>query len=208
MFKNVLQKYYFFILKKIKNIPNLFIISGCNGAGKTTASFTVLPEALACMEFLNADEMARGLSPLNPDKAAIEAGRMLIKKMEKLMQLKTDFAVETTLSTKIFTKIIEKAKSFGYKTTLVFFWLDSVELAIERVKSRVDEGGHNVPQTTIIRRYYSGLKNLFNLYIPISDYWMIFDNSKTHSELIAEGYTNKSIDIKNNIIYETLKQLA
>ena len=208
MFKNALQKYYFFILKKIKNIPNLFIISGCNGAGKTTASFTVLPEALACMEFLNADEIARGLSPLNPDKAAIEAGRMLIKKMDKLIQLKTDFAVETTLSTKIYTKTIEKAKTFGYKITLVFFWLDSVELAIERVKIRVTEGGHNVPQTTIIRRYFAGLKNLFNLYIPICDYWMIFDNSKTHSELIAEGYTDKTIDIKNNIIYETLKQLA
>lgn len=208
MYKIVLQKYYFFILKKIKKTPNLFIISGCNGAGKTTASFTVLPETLACMEFLNADEMARGLSPLNPDKAAMEAGRMLIKKMDKLIQLKTDFAVETTLATKIYTKTIETAKSYGYKVTLVFFWLDSVDLAIERVKTRVNEGGHNVPETTIIRRYYSGLKNLFNLYIPISDYWMIFDNSKIHSKLIAEGYTNKTIDIKNNIIYDTLKQLA
>ena len=208
MYKNLLLKYYFFVLKMITKAPNLFIISGCNGAGKTTASFTVLPETLACMEFLNADEMARGLSPLNPDKAAMEAGRMLIKKMEKLIQLKTDFAVETTLASKMYTKTIATAKTYGYKITLVFFWLDTVDLAIERVKNRVNEGGHNVPETTITRRYHSGIRNLFNLYIPISDYWMIFDNSKTNSKLIAEGYTNKTIDIKNNIIYETLKQLA
>jgi predicted ABC-type ATPase len=86
--------------------------------------------------------------------------------------------------------------------------LDSVELAIERVKNRVQEGGHNVPPTTIFRRYFSGLKNLFQLYIPIVDFWMIFDNSKSYSELIAEGYTDKSIDIKNNITYETLKKLS
>jgi len=195
-------------LNTIKKTPNLFIISGCNGAGKTTASFTVLPEALACLEFLNADEIARGLSPLNPDKVAFEAGRMVIKRIDKLIQSQTDFAVETTLSTKIYTNTIQKAKEFGFKITLVFFWLDSVDLAIERVKIRVTEGGHNVPLTTITRRYYNGLKNLFNLYIPICDYWMIFDNSKTHSELIAEGYTNKTFDIKNIITYETLKQLA
>ncbi|NLJ83275.1 MAG: zeta toxin [Bacteroidales bacterium] len=189
-------------------MPNLYIISGCNGSGKTTASFTVLPETLACLEFLNADEIARGLSPLNPDKAAIEAGRMIIKRIDKLLPSKVDFAVETTLSTKVYAKTVEKAKEFGYKTTLIFFWLDSVDLAIERVKLRVVEGGHNVPQTTITRRYYSGIKNLFHLYMPICDYWMIFDNSKTQSELIAEGYKNKTIDIKNTITYETIKKLA
>lgn len=208
MYTTLLRKYYFFILKKIKNIPNLFIISGCNGAGKTTASLTVLPESLACLEFLNADEIARGLSPLNPDKAAFEAGRMVLKRIDKLIQSQTDFAVETTLSTKIHAKTIEKAKEFGYKITLIFFWLDSVDLAIERVKSRVTEGGHNVPQSTITRRYFSGLKNLFDLYIPICDYWMIFDNSKMYSELIAEGYKDKTFDIKNSITYETIKQLA
>ncbi len=189
-------------------MPNLFIISGCNGAGKTTASFSILPETLACLEFLNADEIARGLSPLNPEKAAIDAGSMIIKKMDKLLQNKTDFAIETTLATKMFTKTIIKARELGYKITLIFFWLDSVELALERVKIRVTEGGHNVPSTTIIRRYYSGIKNLFTLYIPICDYWMIFDNSKTQAEFIAEGYYNKSIDIKNNITYDTIKKLA
>lgn len=208
MLGNFLRKYYLYILKRIIKMPNLFIISGCNGAGKTTASFNLLPEMLSCKEFLNADEIARGLSPLNPDNAAIEAGRLVLKKIDKLIPSKKDFAVETTLSTKTYTKTIVKAKEYGYKIILVFFWLDSVELAIERVKNRVQEGGHNVPPTTIIRRYFSGLKNLFQLYIPIADFWMIFDNSKSYSELIAEGYTDKSIDIKNNITYETLKKLS
>ena len=208
MLGQFLRKYYVFVLKRIIKMPNLFIISGCNGAGKTTASFTVLPEMLACKEFLNADEIARGLSPLNPDNAAIEAGRLVLKKIDKLIQNKKDFAVETTLSTKTYAKTIVKAKEFGYKIILVFFWLDSVELAIERVKTRVLEGGHNVPPTTVTRRYFSGLKNLFNLYIPICDFWMIFDNSKSYSELIAAGYTNKNIDIKNNITFETLKKLS
>ena len=189
-------------------MPNLFIIAGCNGAGKTTASFTVLPEMLDCDEFINADEIARGLSPLNPEKAAIEAGRLMLSKIDKLIQNKSDFAFETTLSTKSYTQTIQKAKLIGYQVTLVFFWLDSVDLAIERVKTRVLEGGHDIPKAVIIRRYYSGLKNLFDLYIPICDYWMIFNNSKSPSELLAEGYSDKDIDVKNILTFDIIKQLS
>jgi predicted ABC-type ATPase len=135
-------------------MPNLFVIAGCNGAGKTTASFTVLPEMLNCDEFINADEIARGLSPFNPDKAAIEAGRIMLAKINKLIQCHLDFAFETTLSSKSFANTIREAKQNGYQTTLVFFWLDTVELAIERVKTRVLEGGHNIPSDVIVRRYY------------------------------------------------------
>jgi predicted ABC-type ATPase len=187
-------------------MPNLFIIAGCNGAGKTTASFTVLPEMLDCDEFINADEIARGLSPLNPEKAAIEAGKLMLSKIDKLIQNQKDFAFETTLSTKSYTKTIQKAKLIGYQVTLIFFWLDSVSLAIERVKTRVLEGGHDIPKPVIIRRYFSGLTNLFNLYIPICDYWMIFNNSKTPSELVAEGYSDKDVDIKNIHTFNTIKQ--
>ena len=186
-------------------MPNLYIIAGCNGAGKTTASFTVLPDMLNCKEFINADEIARGISPLNPEKAAIEAGRFMLNKIEKLIQNQKDFAFETTLSSKSYANTIQKAKQIGYQTSLVFFWLDSVDLAIERVKTRVLEGGHNIPRQVIIRRYYSGLKNLFDLYIPICDYWMIFNNSQTPSELIAEGYTDKDIYIKNISNFELIK---
>lgn len=108
----------------------------------------------------------------------------------------------------IITQLINKAKQFGYQVTLIFFWLDTPDLAIERVKTRVLEGGHDIPNPVIIRRYYSGIKNLFEIYIPICDYWMIFNNSKSPSELIAEGYSDKDIDIKNLINFESLKQLS
>ena len=187
-------------------MPNLYIIAGCNGAGKTTASFTVLPEMLGCDEFINADEIARGLSPLNPDNAAIEAGRLMLTRIDKLINNQKDFAFETTLSTKSYIHTIKKAREHNYQTTLVFFWLDSVDLAIERVKTRVLEGGHNIPNPVIIRRYYSGLSNLFNLYIPICDYWMIFNNSVSPSVLIAEGYQDKDLDIKKIRIFDIMKQ--
>jgi len=189
-------------------MPNLYVIAGCNGAGKTTASFTVLPEMLDCDEFINADEIARGLSPLNPDKAAIEAGRLMLSKIDKLIKHQSDFAFETTLSTKSYVNTIKRARESGYQVTLLFFYLDSKELAIERVKTRVLEGGHNIPQPVIIRRYFAGIRNLFKLYIPICDYWMLFDNSKLPSELIAEGYTDKEIDIKNILNFDLIKTKA
>ena len=189
-------------------MPHLYVISGCNGSGKTTASFTVLPQMLECDEFINADEIARGLSPLNPEKAAIDAGRLLIAKIDRLMHAGTDFSVETTLATKSYSRMIAKARSLGYQITLLFFWLDTVDLAYERVKARVVEGGHNVEPHVIKRRYYAGIKNLFKLYIPISDYWMIFNNSFSPSELIAEGYGKNTPNIKNFTTFATIKLLS
>jgi len=189
-------------------MPNLYIISGCNGAGKTTASFTVLPKMLKCNEFINADEIARGLSPLNPDKAAIEAGRLMLTKIDRLIKQQNDFAFETTLSSRSFINTIRKAKMNTYQITLIFFWLESVDLAVERVKTRVQEGGHQVPEPVILRRYYSGLSNLFHLYLPVCDYWMIFDNSSSPSVLIAEGYLCNDISVKNNNTFGKIKQQA
>ncbi|MEL7585581.1 MAG: zeta toxin family protein [Prolixibacteraceae bacterium] len=189
-------------------MPNLYIISGCNGAGKTTASLTVLPEMLNCQEFVNADEIAKELCPQNPERVAIDAGRIMLLKIDRLMQDKHDFAFEATLSSKNYAEIIKKAKKNGYLVTLVFFWLDSPDLAVARVKTRVIEGGHDVPSQVVIRRYYAGLKNLFDLYMPLCDYWMIFDKSKLASELIAEGYTVKELDIKNYTIFAKIKLVA
>ena len=189
-------------------MPNLYIIAGCNGAGKTTASFTVLPEMLNCEDFINADEIARGLSPLNPNKAAIDAGRLMLQRIDKLLSSQQDFAFETTLATRSYKKTILKAIDDGYRVTLIFFWLDSVELAIERVRTRVLAGGHNIEEKVIRRRYYSGLKNLFELYMPICNYWMIFNNSSLPSELIAEGHKDIEIDIKILSNFETMKKLS
>jgi len=120
---------------------NLYIISGCNGAGKTTASFNILPELLNCKEFVNADEIARGLSPFQPEKVSIEAGRLMLKRIDELINSNQDFSFETTLSTKSFVYTINNAKSKGYYVTLIFFWLESIELAKDRVQKRVSEGG-------------------------------------------------------------------
>lgn len=189
-------------------MPNLYIIAGCNGAGKTTASFTVLPEMLNCDVFVNADEIARGLSPLKPDNAAIEAGRIMLRKIDGFIKQEKDFAFETTLATRSYTNTIRKAKKKGYDVTLLFFWLDSTNLAIERVKTRVSEGGHYIPSDVIVRRYYNGLKNLFNLFIPQTDYWMVFDNSDMAAELIAEGNTNQDLNIQNRVTFEKIKKLV
>lgn len=189
-------------------MPNLYVIAGCNGAGKTTASYTVLPEILECEEFINADEIARGLSPFNPEKAAIEAGRIMLKKINDFIKKNYDFAFETTLASKSYLKTIEKAKENGYEVTLLFFWLDSVELAIERVRTRVAEGGHNIPEKVIRRRYFSGIKNLFELYLPICDYWMITDNSNPNLRLVAEGTKEEIIKIEDDSVFNLMKRLS
>jgi len=185
-------------------VKNLYLISGCNGAGKTTASYTILPEMLNCKEFVNADEIARGLSPFNPEKVAIKAGRLMLSRINELISKGEDFAFETTLSTRSYVNTIKKAKEKGYFVTIVYFWLSSPELAIERVKIRVEEGGHNIPKEVIIRRYYSGIKNMFNLYIPIADFWMFIDNSKTPFEVLAEGIPKK-VNVLNNRVWTKLK---
>ena len=132
---------------------HLYIISGPNGAGKTTASYTLLPEILRCKEFVNADEIARGLSPFNPESVTIEAGRLMLKRINELLQRNVSFSIETTLSTRSYFRLVEKAHSQGYDVTLLYFWLKSPQQAIERVAERVAKGGHNIPNDTIIRRY-------------------------------------------------------
>lgn len=164
------------------NFNNLYIIAGSNGAGKTTASYTILPEILDCKEFVNAEEIAKGLSPFQPEKVAIE----------------------TTLSTKSYKNKILEAKKKNYQITLIFFWLNSVELAKERVSLRVKEGGHNIPNDVIERRYKKGINNLFEIYLPIVDKAMIFDNSQGKSILIAEKFHGKETIILENKLFNNL----
>jgi len=185
-------------------MPNLYIISGCNGAGKTTASYSVLPDMLDCKEFVNADEIARGLSPFQPDKVAIEAGRIMLNRIHDLMVQKVDFAFETTLSTRSYRNFVKEAQLNGYFVTMVYFWLNSVDLAIERVSRRVLAGGHNIPEDIIRRRYRSGIENLSKIYIPICDSWMIFDNSGHPPLLIAKGFQNTDTQIYRNDIYNQI----
>ena len=184
---------------------NLYVIAGCNGAGKTTASFTILPEILDCKEFVNADEIAKGLSPFQPDKVAVEAGRIMISRINNLLEDELSFAFETTLATKSYKNKILLAKNKGYTVTLLFFWLQTIDLAKERVATRVLEGGHDIPKDVIQRRYINGIKNLFSIYIPIVDELMIFDNSQMKSELIASKSTMSSLIVLNEQKFNFLK---
>lgn len=185
---------------------NLYIIAGCNGAGKTTASFTILPEIIECKEFVNADEIAKGLSPFQPEKVSFEAGRIMLKRIEGLLNENESFGFETTLSTKSYKNKILNAKQKGYTVTLLFFWLNNVDLAKERVKTRVKEGGHNIPNKVIERRYIKGIKNLFDIYMDIVDGALIFDNSFGKHELIAQKIEYEDIVIANAKKYNKLRK--
>jgi len=168
-------------------MPNLYIIAGCNGAGKTTASFTILPKLLNCNEFLNADNIASGLSPFNVESVAFEAGRILLQRINQSLEGKKDFAFETTLSTKSYISLIKKARINGYRITLLYFWLSSPDFAKQRVAERVSQGGHNIPDEVVERRYYRGISKMLNLYVPVVDNWTVIDNTQEIPNIIARG---------------------
>lgn len=184
---------------------NLYIIAGCNGAGKTTASFTILPEIINCKEFVNADEIAKGLSPFQPEKVAIQSGRIMLNRIDELLKDTESFAFETTLSTRSYKHKIELAREKEYTIMLLFFWLQSIELAKERVKTRISEGGHSIPPDVIARRYRNGIKNLFEIYLPIVDGAFIFDNSEGKHSLLAQKTIDGVLTIKDTIKFKQLQ---
>ena len=184
----------------------LYILAGCNGAGKTTASLTILPELINCHEFINADEIAKLISPFDPDSVAILAGRIMLSEIETFIKAGRSFCFETTLSAKSYKYFIRLAKEKEYEITLLFFWLNSIDLAIVRVQARVKSGGHNIPIETIMRRYKRGLANLFQIYLPIVDNFMIFDSSNADLELIASKRLNQLIKIYNTSTWQLLKK--
>jgi predicted ABC-type ATPase len=183
---------------------NLYIISGCNGAGKTTASYTVLPEILECREFVNADEIARGLSPFNAAGVAIEAGKLMLLRIEELLRDNATFAIETTLATRSYINLVKRAHAQSYRVNLLYFWLSSPELAMKRVAERVSKGGHDIPEAIVRRRYTAGINNLFKLFVPVVDYWAVYDNSLADRAKIASGRLGQPVDIKNKELYDTI----
>ena len=188
-------------------MPNLYIISGCNGSGKTTASYSVLPEMLGCSEFVNSDEFAKSFSPFDPSAASISAGRFMLLKIRYLLKRKADFCIETTLATRSLMRTIEEAKALGYQITLLFFWIQSPDMAVKRVKDRVEAGGHSIPEHVIRRRYDMGLRYFFNDYMPVSDRWILVDNSQSPFRLIAEGDRYRA-HIQDKASYEHIWELA
>lgn len=166
-------------------MPDVFIIGGPNGAGKSTAARGMLPEFIGVKQFVNADEIARGLSGFAPETVAREAGRIMLQRLRALARQRVDFAFESTLAARSFAPWLVALRETGYAIHVIYLWLPSVELALQRVANRVRAGGHDVPEETLRRRYHRGQRNFVSLYAPLADSWEVYDNSGTEPALVA-----------------------
>jgi predicted ABC-type ATPase len=169
--------------------PRVVVLAGINGAGKTTASRSILRDLLKIPIFVNADEIARGLNVLNPESEAFRAGRIMLDQLNDLAAQREDFAFETTLAARTYATWLESLRASGYEVYLYYYWLDSPEIAIGRVATRVKAGGHFVPDETIRQRYARSVRNFFELYRPHADQWEVYDNTYGQRDLLAIGST-------------------
>ena len=185
--------------------PNIIIVAGPNGAGKTTAAADILNGALAVQEFVNADIIAKGLSSFQPETVAFDAGRIMLQRLHHLTGQRANVAFETTLASRTFASWIKTLTATGYEFHLLFFWLPSADMAVARVRRRVLEGGHHVPEETIRRRYEAGSKNFFRIYRPLAASWRFYDNSvHGNRRVIASGDLHQAMmvfdpDLWNNV---------
>ena len=170
--------------------PKIIVIAGCNGAGKSTIAPHLLRDAFGLKDFVNADTIAQGLSAFSPESVSLEAGRLMLKRLKDLANGRKNFSFETTLATRFYANWLAELQQNSFEFHLIFLWLESPELAFERVRSRVNQGGHDIPQDLIYRRYFKGLRNFFGLYKPIANTWTFFDNSR-NAEIIAKGFQGK-----------------
>mgnify|MGYP001575983284 FL=1 len=190
-------------MKNKNRRPNLYIIAGPNGAGKTTFARKFLPQYVECLEFVNADLIATGLSPFVPERAAIHAGRLMLEQIHFLAERGLDFGFETTLSGKTYVKLLQEMKKGGYLTHIFFLWISNVKLALERIQLRVQNGGHHIPETIVRRRFGRSLPNFLRFYKPLADSWTIFDNSGDVPKMIAFEESGK-IEILDPDLFGTL----
>jgi predicted ABC-type ATPase len=172
-------------LKNKTKKPSLYVIAGPNGSGKTTFSKKFLPDYVECLEFVNVDLIAKGLSPFTPERAILQAGRIMLEQIHSLGNRGIDFGFETTLAGKTYIKLLNELKRKGYSIHLFFLWVKNVKLALERIELRVQQGGHSIPEATVRRRFRRGIFNFFHEYQPIVDSWVIFDNSEDIPQMIA-----------------------
>ena len=167
-------------------IKNIYIIAGPNGSGKTTFAKEFLPDYAKCPHFVNADLIAQGLSPFSPQIAAMKAGRLVLEQLRELANKNLDFAFETTLAGRTYVNYLKEMRRRGYRIHLFFLWIPSEKLALQRIKDRVAEGGHDVPAADVRRRFARSMRNFLQLYRPLLNSWMLFDNSGRVPKLIAE----------------------
>ncbi len=189
--------------------PRVIVLAGPNGAGKSTAAPRLLHESLQITEFVNADVIARGLSGFAPERASVRAGRIMLERLNELAQSRVSFAFETTLAGRAFASWLEGLVSRGYSMHLFYLWVSSPELAIARVAERVRKGGHSIPEETIRRRYFAGLRNLFELYIPLATCWQVIDNTVGNDpKTVAKGCRLLSVDVFDSKRWKTINDRA
>ena len=175
--------------------PTLCIIGGCNGAGKTTLARELLPR-LGLMRFLNADEIARGLSPLDPSLTAFKAGRLLLEEARTLMKAKSSFAIESTLSGRTYVALIREARALGYRFLLHYIVISSGAQAVKRVELRVRIGGHHVPEEDVLRRFERSRRHFFTDYLPLADEWGLWDNQSPPPRKIADSESHTPYELQ------------
>lgn len=185
--------------------PQIVIIAGPNGAGKSTLAPSILRDTFGLLEFVNADTISAGLSAFNAEAVALEAGRVMLTRLRELAANKQSFAFESTLATRSYAPWIRRLAQEGYEFQLLFLWLNTVELAIQRVAGRVRHGGHRVSEDIIRRRYRRGLENLSQLYTPLADTWVVYDNSGTGSPfLIASGEKERTSTVVRPDVWQSM----
>jgi predicted ABC-type ATPase len=189
-------------------MPRIFVIGGPNGAGKTTVAGGLLPEILECDEYVNADAIAKALSPFNMDRAAFKAGRLMLESIHGLAERRKDFAFETTMASRSFVPFLQRCRDRGYEINLLFLWLRSVSLAQTRVANRVRAGGHGIPDEVVRRRYRAGIRNFLKLYVPLADNWYLFDNSGDGAKPVAELISGGKIMLHDERIWRSFEQLT
>jgi len=189
-------------------MPQIYIIGGPNGAGKTTSAMSLLPDLLECQEYINADAIAAALSPFAPETTAIQAGKLMLDRIHTLAQQRQDFAFESTLASRSFAPFLKQCQKQGYEVNLIYLWLQSPELAVARVLDRVQNGGHNIPTDVVHRRYKRSLVNLFNLYLPLADNWILYDNTKGKTvEVAQKGKGNQTV-VYDSEIWQTINEAS
>lgn len=186
----------------------IFIIAGPNGSGKTTTALSLQPDILSIYEFINADEIARGLAPLHPESMALTASKLMVQRLRDLLGAKKSFAFETTAAGTNYIKYLKDAQAVGYEINLMFLWLSSPDLAVKRVARRVAEGGHYVPEETIRRRYKAGLRNMVKYYLPLAHTALILDNSIGLQKIIARKSIRDGLEIQNEEIWKEMQRIA
>lgn len=189
--------------------PQVIVIGGPNGAGKSTVAPAILQREFGRIEFVNADAIATGLSGLDPDRHAFAAGRIMLRHITKLAEGKRSFAFETTLASRTFEPLLRRMIDGGYKMHLIYVWVRSAQIAIERVRARIASGGHSVPETVIKRRFGRSARNLFELYLPLAAAWEVVDNAiPGAASVIASGTAGEEPTVYDEALWDRLQELG